>query len=53
MLYNESGQAVKKTMNISGHEIKIERDNLSSGVYVICLMQNKNIITTKKVVIKD
>lgn len=52
-LYNVFGQKVKTTNRISGNEIKIDRANLASGIYFICLTKDNKIITQSKLVITD
>lgn len=52
-LFNVFGQKVKTINRISGNEIKIDRDNLASGIYFIRLTQDSEIITQNKLVITD
>lgn len=52
-LYSVLGQKVKTINRISGNEIKIDRDNLPSGIYFIRLVQDNNTITTEKLIITD
>jgi hypothetical protein len=52
-LYNVFGQKVKTINRISGNEIKIDRDNLASGIYFIRLTKDNKIITQSKLVITD
>lgn len=52
-VYNLSGQKVKKLENISGKTITIHRENLTNGIYLICLTQNGKIIAKKKLVVLD
>lgn len=52
-LYNVFCQKVKTTNRISGNEIKIDRANLASGIYFICLTKDNKIITQSKLVITD
>lgn len=52
-VYNLSGQQVKKIENISGKIITIHRENLTNGIYLICLSQNGKIIATKKLVVLE
>lgn len=52
-VYNLSGQQVKKLENISGETITIHRENLTNGIYLICLTQNGKIIAKKKLVVLD
>ena len=48
---NTLGKEVKKIVNISGRNLVIQRDNLPSGVYLICLVQENKIIANIKVII--
>ncbi len=52
-VYNACGQEVKQIKNISGQEIKLQRDNLPKGIYFIRLEQDNNIFTTDKLIIAD
>lgn len=50
-IYNSFGQTVKQVKNISGQTITLHRDNLSSGLYFIYLMQDSKPIGTNKLII--
>ncbi len=50
---NACGQNIKTIAHISGNNIKINRDNLSSGIYFYQLMEGNNYITVGKFVITD
>ncbi|MGZ4033833.1 MAG: peptidoglycan DD-metalloendopeptidase family protein [Bacteroidia bacterium] len=52
-IYNVFGQIIKTIKNISGQEIKLNRDNLSAGIYFISLAEQNKIISTNKLVITD
>jgi hypothetical protein len=52
-IYNLYGQKIKTINNISGDKIKIDRENLSSGIYFIHLTQDNKTITKDKLVITD
>lgn len=57
-VYNSYGQQVKQLKNISGQEIKLQRDNLlpkgqASGLYFIRLIQDSQTFATEKLVITD
>ena len=52
-VYNSFGQRVKKIENISGQTVTIFRENLSSGVYFIRLLQDNKTISVNKLVIID
>jgi hypothetical protein len=52
-VYNSFGQTVKEIQNISGQTFTFNRGNLLSGLYLICLSEDKKIIATKKVLITD
>lgn len=51
--YNLFGQQVKQIKNICGHSIKIYKDDLQSGLYIIQLTQNNKIIATNKLIITE
>ncbi len=53
ILYDLYGQEIKAIKNISGDKIKINRDNLPSGIYFIRLTQDNKIIAMKKLLIID
>ncbi|MEP7264469.1 MAG: hypothetical protein ABI772_08225 [Bacteroidota bacterium] len=48
-----TGQFVKQINNISGQEVILLRDNLSSGLYFIRLTQDSRLLTAEKLVIID
>ncbi|HYV94998.1 MAG TPA: T9SS type A sorting domain-containing protein [Chitinophagales bacterium] len=50
---NIFGQEVKKIKNISGQEIRLQRDNLQGGLYYIYLTQDNKTMMTDKIVIID
>ncbi len=52
-IYNLYGQKIKTINNISGDKIKIDRENLSSGIYFIHLTKDNKTITKDKLVITD
>lgn len=52
-LYNSYEQQVKQLKNIYGQEIKLQRDNLPSGLYFIRLTQEDKTFATDKLVITD
>ena len=51
-IYNIFGQAIKNT-NVTGGKIKIDRDNLLSGIYYIHLTKDNKTIATEKLIITD
>ena len=46
-IYDLLGVEVKRVNHISAHEIKLNRDNLPSGVYFIQVRNNEQTITRK------
>ena len=48
-----SGQKIKTINDISGDQIKIERENLSTGIYFYELKQDKKTISTGKLIITE
>lgn len=52
-IYNFLGQKIKTIFPISGDKVKVERDNLSNGIYFFQLVQDDKVITTDKFVIAD
>ncbi|HLG02730.1 MAG TPA: T9SS type A sorting domain-containing protein [Bacteroidia bacterium] len=53
IIYNVHGQEINTVKNISGNEIKISRDNLPAGIYLIRLAQDGKIISTCKLIVTD
>jgi hypothetical protein len=51
--YTIYGQKIKTVNNISGDQIKIDRENLSSGIYFYELMQNGKTYPIEKLLITD
>lgn len=51
-IYNQIGQLVKEIKNINDHEIRIDRENLTSGVYVLQLTENGK-TSTQKIMVTD
>jgi hypothetical protein len=52
-IYNSYNQLVKQIDNFSGKILLIDRNNLSSGVYFVHLIQNDQQIAVKKLIITD
>lgn len=52
-VYNSLVQQVRQLKNISGQTIALQRDNLSSGLYLLQLTQDGKILTTNKILITD
>lgn len=52
-IYNSFGQTVKQIKNISGQEIKLQRDNLPGGLYFLRLTEENKTLTTEKIIIAD
>ncbi len=50
-LYNSIGQIVRKTQSANSKEIIINRENLVNGLYFLKLIQNNNLLETKKIII--
>ena len=53
IIFNLHGQKIKSMKNISGGNLKIERDNIASGLYFIQLTQDGKVIATNKLIITD
>lgn len=51
-IYNSLGQEIRRIDNISGQEIKINRGNLQSGIYLIRLTRN-NVVVGNNVIIVE
>lgn len=51
--YNLLGEKMKTMENITDHDINLQGEDLSSGLYYLRLKQDNKIITTKKLVITD
>lgn len=52
-VYNLYGQKIKTMNCISGDQMKIERENLNSGIYLYELKQDSKNISTGKLIITD
>jgi len=52
-IYNALGQEMMEIKNISGQEIKFQKDNLPNGIYFMQLMQDGKIIAQDKLIISD
>ena len=52
-LYNLLGEKVKTIAAITGNNIILKIGNLPNGIYVIQLLENSKIITTKKLIISN
>ena len=52
-IFNLYGQKIKTIYNISGNRIKINRDNLSSGIYYVQLSKDGKTFITNKLIIAD
>jgi hypothetical protein len=52
-IFDESGKIVQGPLNFSGHQVKILRGSLASGVYSLRVTQGDTSIATGKLVIKD
>lgn len=52
-IYNIYGQCIKTIKNISGDKIKIEREDLCTGLYFYELIQNSKQIATGKLMVVD
>jgi hypothetical protein len=52
-MYNSFGHMVKQENNIFGQTISLSRDNLSSGVYFIKLIEGNNKNSIEKLILID
>lgn len=52
LIENSTGQLIKKINNLSGKTITISRESIPSGLYFFRIIDNNNLIITKKVVIE-
>jgi len=52
-IYNNFGQLVRKLDNLFGESVFIDRDNLSSGLYLFQLKNKNEIIFNEKIIIAD
>lgn len=52
-VYNTFGQTVKQIKNISGQTFTLQRDNLSSGLYFLKIIQDNTTFATDKLIIID
>jgi hypothetical protein len=52
-IYNSFGQMIKQVNNISGQSVSLSRDNLSSGVYLVKLIEKNKKSSIKKLILID
>lgn len=52
-IYNYLGQQVKQFNNLNGQTIILNRDHLQSGMYLVHIVQDNQIVETGKIIIKD
>ncbi len=52
-VYNMQGQLVKQIKNINGHAVTLHRDNLTTGIYYLQLIQDNEIYDIEKFLITD
>ena len=52
-LFNTQGQKVRIIENIIGTEFKLNKGNLSAGVYMLNLSQDNGVIYSGKVIVVD
>jgi uncharacterized repeat protein (TIGR01451 family) len=52
LIYSVLGQEMGRMKKISGNEIKVNRNNLASGVYSFKIIQNQTIISNGKLIIE-
>lgn len=52
-IYNAVGQALREMKNLSGHPISLKLENLSNGLYFVCLTEENKIISNKKLIITN
>ncbi len=50
-LYNPQGQLLREIKNLSGKKMTISRDNLSSGLYFVELLENGKPLKTAKIIV--
>jgi len=53
IIYNSLGQQIKQLNNITGQTFTLQRDNLTSGLYYLRLIQDNQTIATGKLIITD
>lgn len=52
-IYNAFGQMVKQLDNLSGEAIILHREHLPNGLYIVCLTEGNNPLTTGKLILTD
>lgn len=52
-IYNLIGQQVGELNGLNGQTITLHRDNLQNGMYLVQIIQDKQIIKTSKIIIED
>ncbi|HKC35727.1 MAG TPA: MopE-related protein, partial [Chitinophagaceae bacterium] len=53
IVHNCLGQTVKEIKNLNGKTITLQRDNLPGGIYIVLLIQDNQVMETKKLIITD
>lgn len=51
-LYNMQGQLVREINNLSGNKITVNRENLSTGLYYVQLLENNKLIKDSKLMVQ-
>jgi len=52
-IFNLYGQKVKTIIGVAGEKVKIDREDLQSGVYIIQLSQGGEVVANEKLIISD
>jgi hypothetical protein len=52
-IYNLIGQQVAELNGLNGQTITLYRDNLQNGMYLVQIIQDKQIIKSSKIIIND
>ena len=52
-IFNSIGQLVRENNNLKGQNIKFDRENLQSGLYLIQLFENNKLLKTSTVLMAD
>jgi len=52
-IYNLTGQQVAELNGLNGQTITLYRDNLQNGMYLVKIIQDKQIIKSSKIIIED
>jgi hypothetical protein len=53
IIYNITGQEVRRVNNVYGSQIVLFRNNLLKGIYLIKIVQEDKFLSTEKIIVSD